>query len=261
MAPRTCSCYSYTSTVRVSLLAILVLLAAEIAAQDFVKNKALRDPHGAYHRSDTSVQHIFLTFTAHDHYDGLEFVYRTLDSMQIRASFFLTGDFVRWQPGWVKKLSAAGHYVGAHSDKHLLYCDWTHRDSLLLTEKAIRKDISDNLREIRQSGIRNPKFFMPPYEWYNSAVGRIVEDMGLVMVNFTGGTSSNADYTTPEMKNYTSSDTIIARIKRFEQQNTLNGFHLLIHAGTDPARTDKLYLRLPELLAFLSAKGYRFKRF
>jgi peptidoglycan/xylan/chitin deacetylase (PgdA/CDA1 family) len=87
--------------------------------------------------------------------------------------------------------------------------------------------------------------------------------MGITMVNFTPGTSSNADYTTPDMKNYVSSDTIMARIKRYERSNPsgLNGFHLLIHVGTEPARTDKLYNRLPELLTYLKSRGYRFSRY
>ena len=38
----------------------------------------------------------------------------------------------------------------------------------------------------------------------------------------------------------------------------LNGFILLLHFGTDPKRTDKLYSRLPELIQYLKAKNYRF---
>ncbi|HYJ90433.1 MAG TPA: hypothetical protein VEV84_03930, partial [Pyrinomonadaceae bacterium] len=37
---------------------------------------------------------------------------------------------------------------------------------------------------------------------------------------------------------------------------SLNGFILLLHAGTDPARTDKFYNRLDDLLKILRSKGY-----
>jgi len=42
--------------------------------------------------------------------------------------------------------------------------------------------------------------------------------------------------------------------------NGLNGFILLIHLGTDPRRTDKLYKHLPELIKELKSRGYQFVR-
>jgi peptidoglycan/xylan/chitin deacetylase (PgdA/CDA1 family) len=45
-----------------------------------------------------------------------------------------------------------------------------------------------------------------------------------------------------------------------KQPNGLNGYILLIHAGTDPRRKDKLYNRLNEMIWYLKNKGYQFKR-
>ena len=42
-------------------------------------------------------------------------------------------------------------------------------------------------------------YFMPPYEWYNAQVSTWTAEHGLTLVNFTPGTRSNADYTTPAM--------------------------------------------------------------
>lgn len=84
--------------------------------------------------------------------------------------------------------------------------------------------------------------------------------MGIQIVNFTPGTTSNADYTTPGMKNYLSSETIYNNILKYEEKNGLNGFLLLIHIGTDPKRTDKFYNRLGELITELKNKGYELKR-
>jgi len=81
-----------------------------------------------------------------------------------------------------------------------------------------------------------------------------------VLINFTPGTLSPADYTTPEMKNYRSSDTIMRSILEYEQSKGMNGFILLLHIGTAPERTDKLYARLGELLDTLTDKGYSFVR-
>jgi endoglucanase len=242
---------------------IFCLFALKLNAQPYDVSRALKEPEGAYYRADTTVRMIYLNFTAHEFIEGLPYLAHVLDSMNVPASFFLTGDFVRKEPGWVKKLYQAGHYVGPHSDKHLLYNDWVKRDSLLASLPVIRKDLEDNVEALVRLGLAREgiKFFMPPYEWYNKAVFDHVTDMGYVMVNFSPGTSSNADYTTPDMKNYLSSDTIMQRILRFEQTRGMNGFHLLIHVGTDPARVDKFYSKLPELIAYLRSRGYRFARF
>lgn len=103
------------------------------------------------------------------------------------------------------------------------------------------------------------QYFMPPYEWYNDSVSAWIREAGLQVVNFTPGTPSNADYTTPDMKNYRSSDSIMKSIKVFEEQkpNGLNSFILLVHIGTDKKRTDKFYKQLPELLEYLQQKGYK----
>jgi peptidoglycan/xylan/chitin deacetylase (PgdA/CDA1 family) len=130
--------------VRNSLL-LLCFFAFKLQAQPYDLSRALREAEGAYYRADTSARVIYLNFTAHEFMEGLPYVAEVLDSMKLRASFFLTGDFVRTHPDWVKRLYGSGHYVGAHSDKHLLYCDWTKRDSLLEPLPVIRKDLEDNV--------------------------------------------------------------------------------------------------------------------
>lgn len=107
--------------------------------------------------------------------------------------------------------------------------------------------------------IESPRYFIPPYEWYNQDISDWAEAMGVQIVNFTPGTTSNADYTTPDMKNYLSSETIYNRILTYEDEHSLNGFLLLIHIGTDPKRTDKLYNRLDDLIRELKKRGYEFK--
>ena len=88
------------------------------------------------------------------------------------------------------------------------------------------------------------------------------EEIGLVLINFSPGTGSNADYTTPSMREYRSSERIFDGILAYEKsdQDGLNGFLLLLHIGTHPDRKDKFYLRLEELTDRLSSLGYGFKR-
>ena len=82
------------------------------------------------------------------------------------------------------------------------------------------------------------------------------------MINFTPGTRSNADYTWPALSNYLGSQAIYDQVVRYEKESAsgLNGFILLLHLGTDPARKDKFYRLLPALLEYLKKRGYDFQR-
>lgn len=222
--------------------------------------------HGAVIRMDTTAKVIYLIFTGHEFADGEETISKTLRRHSIKASFFFTGDFYRstsFAP-LIKELKRDGHYLGAHSDRHLLYASWQHRDSLLIDRQQFREDITGNYAAMAAFGIEPSAapYFLPPFEWYNRTISEWATEYGLTLVNFTGGTSSNADYTTPDMKNYLPSDSIVARILRMEQRspNGLNGFLLLSHIGTDPRRTDKFYHRLDEVITSLKKRGYTFSR-
>jgi peptidoglycan/xylan/chitin deacetylase (PgdA/CDA1 family) len=107
---------------------------------------------------------------------------------------------------------------------------------------------------------KDAPFFLPPYEWYNDSISVWARQSGIQLINFTSGTLSNADYTTPDMKNYRSSDTIYQSIIGYEQTHGLNGFILLLHIGTDAKRTDKMYHSLCGLVDYLKQKQYHIVR-
>jgi peptidoglycan/xylan/chitin deacetylase (PgdA/CDA1 family) len=142
-----------------------------------------------------------------------------------------------------------------------LYCDWTKRDSLLVSKQQFKSDLQKNYKALKQFGIAksNAHFFLPPYEWYNDSIASWTKEMGLQLINFTPGTLSHADYTTPDEKNYRNSEAIYQSILDYEKKYSsgLNGFILLMHIGTDTKRTDKFYYRLPQLLLWFKEKGYQ----
>ena len=199
-------------------------------------------------------------FTGHDFADGATIIKNTLQENKVKASFFLTGDFYRKFSKITVQLQKDKHYLGPHSDKHLLYASWTKRDSTLVSKSIFIKDVMDNYTAMKQTGINinTPLYFLPAYEWYNKDVSSWAKEKKVQLVNFTPGTGSNADYTTPEMKNYQSSKAIYEKIMAYETKNGLNGFLLLLHIGTDAKRTDKFYFLLDDLIKELKNRGYSF---
>jgi endoglucanase len=226
-----------------------------------------KDGTGAIIRINPEAKNIYLVFTADSLFEGGEQILKRLKEDNMKGSFFLTGNFLR-NPGHkkaIKRMIKEGHYVGAHSDRHLLYCDWQKQDSTLVTFDEFKADLEKNLAELQKFGIQpgDATFFMPPYEWCNREIIEWAKKLGLDVVNFTPGTGTNADYTTPEMKNYKSSEQIWINLKNFEENepNGLNGAILLIHPGTEPERTDKFYHLLDNLIGYFYSNGYRFKSF
>jgi peptidoglycan/xylan/chitin deacetylase (PgdA/CDA1 family) len=223
--------------------------------------------HGGIIRGDRTTKEIALVFTGDAFAEGGTHIRRVLAQQQIKASFFLTGNFYR-EPNFkplIAGLLADGHYLGAHSDAHLLYCAWENRDSLLVTQEQFTEDLAANYREMEKFGIAKTSahYFLPPYEWYNATISAWTQAWGLQLVNYTPGTRSPADYTYPEMQaRYVPSARIYQSILSYETSHAegLNGFILLSHIGTDPRRTDKFYFRLEKLLLTLRDRGYRFIR-
>ncbi|MDH3244165.1 MAG: polysaccharide deacetylase family protein [Saprospiraceae bacterium] len=246
------------------LTSIALLHGQENGWTNHLGQYALMD-RGGLVRADTTKPVIYLSFTGGDYNDGGKWISKVLKKKKVKAHFFLTGDFYRDRKNeqLIRRLIRQGHYLGPHSDKHLLYAPWTNRDSLLVTEDEFKRDLENNYREIVRFGINRAisRFFMPPYEWYNQQISSWTNEMGSILVNFTPGTRSNADYTTPDMgERYIGSEEIYDSIIDFEKTSSsgLNGFILLLHVGTHPSRTDKFYYLLPPLIDSLRSLGYQF---
>lgn len=223
--------------------------------------------HGGIIRGDSGTKSIALVFSADEFGEGAGVIRQTLHENNIHASFFFTGRFFK-HPTYKKitsQLLDDGNFVGSHSFGHLLYCDWSNRDSLLVSKKEFVRDLEESYKLLRGFGVNkvDAHYFLPPYEWYNDSISAWSKEFGLQLINFTPGTYSNGDYTTPDMgSRYLPTDTIYNRIMRYETDKPggLNGFILLLHAGTDPGRTDKFYFKLGRLIRELKSRGYFFLR-
>ena len=250
-----------------SILMLIVLSVQAVAQSDqkpVSKPENLTLAYGAVVRGPMNRKEIALTFTADTFGDGGPVILETLKNRNIKAAFFLTGNFLRsdkFKP-LVDSIIKDGHYLGPHSDAHLLYCSWEEREKTLVSREEFISDLEKNYAALKEFGVdkKEASYFMPPFEWYNEEIANWAKEAGLVLVNPTPGIMTAADYTTPEMKNYLSSEDILNQVLEYEknQPSGLNGFILLIHLGTAPERADKFYDLLNKLLDELEKRGYSF---
>jgi peptidoglycan/xylan/chitin deacetylase (PgdA/CDA1 family) len=221
---------------------LIYLLAAKQNEADNKNN--LTYSHGAIVRGNSAKKEIAFVFTADEFGEGLPVIIKSLHKQNIKGSFFFTGRFYRNNNSIIRQLNKEKHYLGPHSDNHLLYNDWKNRDSLLVTHEQFDADMQQNLNtmQLQHITVHHPQYFIPPYEWWNDTIAVWSNDFDLKLFCFTPGIRTNADYTYPEMGNtYKSSEWIFQSLKNQLQQdkNAFNGAIILIHAGTDKRRKDK----------------------
>lgn len=221
---------------------------------------------GGIVRGPTAARRLAIVFTGHSYAEGGKTILKELARHKAKGSFFFTGDFLTnasFRP-LVKRIVKEGHYLGPHSDKHLLYCPWQGPKRTLVSRAEFESDLEGNLRKIEGFGVKRSqiRFFLPPYEHYNQEIADWTKAMGLTLVNLTRGTRSSADYTGEADRNFVPSQVIYESIVRKEQEdpNGLNGFILLLHIGSGPGRQDKFPARFGELLDYLAGKGYGLAR-
>lgn len=251
-----------------SLAYILAALDSD-GQKDFSPLKFTTKQHGGITRFDSTQRKIYLVFTGHEFLQGLPHIRQTLKNKGIKASFFFTGTVYRSKAAKsdVRGLQQDGHYLGTHSDEHLLYASWNNRDSLLISREKFMSDIRLNFAAIQPFGLTpdHSPYFLPPFEWYNDSISVWAAALGLRLINNTPGTLSQADYTYPELGiRYKTARQILERITNFERSSPtgLNGHILLLHAGTDPRRpqAERLYNHLDEIITTLRKGGYSFQR-
>jgi endoglucanase len=237
--------------------------SAEVATR-MRRQWELRD--GGIYRASKDQQKIALVFTGHEYAEGGPTILGELARHQAKASFFLTGDFLvntHFAP-LIRRIVKEGHYLGPHSDKHVLYCSWDAGRETLVTPREFAQDLQANVEKITRYQVAGSRirYFLPAYENYNRQIVEWTAQENLTLINFTPGTRSNADYTGEMDKNFVSSQAILDSIVQRERDDPhgLNGFILLLHLGSGPGRADKFHTRFGELLDYLAGKGYQFVR-
>ena len=177
---------------------------------------------------------VALTFDAAYDPAPLEDILAALKAAGADATFFLTGEFVHDFPQWTKRIMTAGYPIGNHS--------YTHPDFTKLSDQGMRNEIRKTAAALVKLGATSPTpLFRAPYGALSKRVLSVVGDEGYVSVFWTIDTLDWKPERTP------------AQIKAVVLANLKPGAIVLMHVGSK--QTARV---LPELLAEIKARGYRF---
>ncbi len=152
----------------------------------------------------------------------------------VKATFFVVGEWVDKYPESVKALHDAGHEIMNHSDTHP-YMTKLSAEQML----AEINGCSDKIESV--TGVR-PILFRPPYGDYNDTLVQVLEDNGCYCVQW--------DVDSLDWKNY-SADEIASRVLKKAQAGSIVLFHNA--APNTPAA-------LPSIIESLQAQGIELEK-
>lgn len=133
---------------------IFFLLALTgFASYKIMSSRSFQFFGGIVNRIDTREKVVALTFD-----DGptqmVDTILPILDSENVKATFFLTGEGMRHNPDETKKIINAGHEIGNHT--------YSHKRMIFKLPSYIEKEIEDTDKLIREMGYKEPVQFRPP---------------------------------------------------------------------------------------------------
>ncbi|MFW5695549.1 MAG: polysaccharide deacetylase family protein [Alkalispirochaeta sp.] len=114
--------------------------ATRLRYEPFPENDETVDFTNFTHGSRIRRREIALTFNAIDSVAGLTEILNTLAEYDVRATFFLNGDFIQRHPGAVREIAESGHEVGS---LFYTYFDMSD-DRFELDEEFIKQGLARN---------------------------------------------------------------------------------------------------------------------
>ncbi|MCM1515583.1 MAG: polysaccharide deacetylase family protein [Paraprevotella sp.] len=190
-------------------------------------------PHALW-RMDPRHRSVYLTFDDGPIPQATPYILDVLDSLDIKATFFMVGDNARRYPHLLEEVRRRGHRIGNHTFNHIGGLKWFSWKYLGNVQKA---------EEILHTG----KLFRPPHGWMKLMQYRVMRSTGWRVVMWDLVTRDYSDRLSPQ--------DVLANVKRYARNGSIITFH-------DSAKSiDKLRVILPEALLWLKEQGYEFRVF
>lgn len=197
---------------------------------------ALKKYDAAY-LGDTGEKVLYLTFDAGYENGCTEKILDTLKAHEVKAAFFLVGNYMEKNADLVRRMVDEGHIVGNHTMHH-------YDMSKLTSQDTFSKELTDLEALFQQTtGKALPKFYRPPQGIYSEENLKMAQDLGYKTVFWSLAYVdwNNDDQPTAE--------------EAFEKllPRTHNGAVILLHSTS---QTNAAIL--DELLTKWEQMGYRF---
>ena len=153
-----------------------VAVAAQAAGIDSLGDE-LEDAVVQRHLGDPHERVVYLTFDEGWEMGTTARIIGILERAHVRASFFLTGQYIRANRGLTRRLAAHGYLLCNHT--------WSHPD--MVTKAWSRSAFTGELRATERAyhaatGGKLARFFRPPFGTYSARSLQLAEQLGYTTV-------------------------------------------------------------------------------
>lgn len=128
--------------------------------------------YNAFYADDTDEKVMYITFDAGYENGYTEKILDVLKKHQVKAAFFLVGNYIETSPELVKRMVEEGHLVGNHTYTHP---DMSSISTVGSFEKEL-KQLEEKYREV--TGKEMKKYYRPPQGKYSESNLKMASDMG-----------------------------------------------------------------------------------
>ena len=181
---------------------------------------------------DTSEKKVALSFDAAWGNEDTQIILDTLAKYNVHATFFMTGGWVESFPEDVKKIQAAGHDLGNHSENH--------KNMSQLSDSECQEELMKVHNKVKELTGVEMNLFRPPYGDYDDHVITNATECGYYTIQWSVDSLDWKDYGV---------DSIIKTVT--EHKDLCNGAIILMHNGAKYTAQ-----ALPTIIEKLQADGY-----
>lgn len=181
---------------------------------------------------DTDKKQVALSFDAAWGNEDTDTLLSILEENNVKTTFFMTGGWVDSYPDDVKKIAAAGHDLGNHSQNH--------KQMSQLSADNCTSEISEVTKKVEALTGRKMSLFRPPYGDYNN---QLIESANALDYHVIQWSVDSLDW-----KDY-GADSIVDTV--LNHKDLKDGAIILMHNGAKYTKD-----ALPRVIAGLKEKGF-----
>lgn len=161
----------------------------------------------------TDKPEVALTFDVAWNGEDVEEILEILEEEEVKATFFVTGEWAKKHPDILKRMAASGHDLGNHS--------MNHRNMTQMSYDEKKKEILDTHEIVRKMAGVEMQLFRTPYGSYDDEVIKTADELGYRTIEW------NID--TMDWKDYGANDIVKTVL---EHKDLGNGAIIRAHGGT-----------------------------
>lgn len=201
------------------------------------ENENLLTYDACYTSSDEESNAVYLTFDAGYENGYTETILDTLKESNVKAAFFLTGNYFNTYPDLAKRMFEEGHLVCSHT--------MTHPDTTLLTKDEFVSQLTDLEKLCRDTtGCSLSKYYRPPSGRFDETTLTYAKELGYKTVLWS------VTYLDWDNNNQKSHDEALTTLNK----RMHNGAVILLHATS---KTNSEILK--DFISDVRNAGYEFK--